>query len=309
MKPVRYLIAFVSCALSPPVLAQGVEPDVSEVAAKAALAALSVAATPNDILPSFNFLSASGPTRDFRSTQIRGGFKPLENNLYIEWLAAYQNYNPVLIFPEIAPGRELDVTWASIAGTVGVGWEFPLGRDWTVRPVGHLSFGHVSTDAILSGSPLSRMETNPNDDADGNLDAVGVGASLSLLREEKFGLLEGEYRIRQTFLKFYPIDEPLAGDATARSNQTTLFARHRYPLPKVRPFKRPTRLVIDTGVAFFHGDSATVLDTDWMVSTGLGLEVDTGTGGKSAIRAGRIMLNGVFAQDFNGVAIGFGLSF
>ncbi len=68
----------------------------------------------------------------------------------------------------------------------------------------------------------------------------------------------------------------------------------------------PTRLVLDAGVVLYHGDSATVLDTDWLATVGVGLEVDTGL---PAVQAGRLMLNGVVAEGFSGFSIGFGLRF
>lgn len=291
-----------------PLAAQGIDPDASTAAARAALSVLSIAATPNETLSSFSSLIASGDTKDFRSTQFRGGFNPNESGLYLEGLVAYQNYNPTRIFPDIAPGTELDVTWASVAATVGVGWDFPLGNDWKIRPAGHLSLGHVTADAFLTGlpSPIGRQAA---DVVDGSLNAFGVGASLSVFREAQFGLWEAEYRFRQTYLEFFPVNEPQAGDARASSNQTTLSTRHWYPLEEVRLFDLPTRLVLDAGVVLYHGDGATVLGTDWLATAGVGIEIDTSRTGVPAIQAGRIMLNGVIADDFEGFSIGFGLSF
>ncbi len=301
--------AFWAANTTNPSLAQSVNPDASEAAARAALSVLSIAATPNETLSSFSFLDASGGTKSLRSTQLRGGYKPFGNGLYLEGLVAYQKYNPVLFFPEIASGTELDVTWSSVAATVGIGWEFPLVNEWKIRPVGHASLGQVTADAILGDFPLLRSGSSSNELIDGNLNAFGIGASLSIFREAQIGRWQAEYRIRQTFLEFDPINEPQAGNASASSNQTTLFSRHRYPLEDVKIFELPTQLVLDAGVVLYHGDSATVLDTDWLATAGIGLEIDTRLTGLPAVEAGRIMLNGVVAEEFSGFSVGFGLRF
>jgi hypothetical protein len=289
--------------------AQGINPDASEAAARAALSVLSIAATVNETLSSFSFLKATGDAKSLLSTQFRGGYNPFDNGFYLEGLVAYQKYNPVRIFPEIAPGTELDVTWASVAATLGFGWEFPLTSDWKIRPAGHLSLGHVTADASLVDFPLLPTGSKSSDVVDGSLDAFGVGASVSVFREAQFGLWQAEYRFRQTYMEFHPINEPQAGDAKANSNQTTLFSRYRHPLANVRLLDLPTQLVLDAGVVLYHGDGATVLGTDWLVTAGVGIEIDTRQTGLPAIRAGRIMLTGVFAEEFDGFSIGFGLRF
>ncbi len=244
-----------------------------------------------------------------RSTQLRGGFKPLENGLYLEGQLAYQSYNPVVIFPEIGTDTELDVKWSSIAATLGVGWEIPINKDWYLRPTAHLSLGHVTTDAVFSNFPLFPSRSNGAGAVDGNLNAYGFGASLSLFREAQFGRWEAEYRLRQTFLEFHPINEPQAGDARANSNQTTLFSRYRYPLENVKLLGRPSKLVLDGGVVLYHGDSAAVLETSWLATLGFGIEVDTTKIGLPAVEGARVMLNGVVADSFSGFSVGFGVRF
>ncbi|WP_170482548.1 hypothetical protein [Ruegeria arenilitoris] len=289
--------------------AQTLDPDASEAAARAALSVLSIAATPNETLSSFSFLRASGDTNSLRSTQLRGGFHPFGNGLYLEGLVAYQVYNPVVFFPEITPGVDVDVTWASVAATLGIGWEFPLGNDWHVRPVGHLSLGHVTADASIIDFPIFPVSSGSTKPIDGDLNALGVGASVGVYREAKYGPWQAEYRLRQTFLEFHPIDEPQAGDAKANSNQTTFFLRHRYPLKNMKFFNLPTQLVLDAGLVYYHGDAADVLDTDWLATAGVGVEFDTSRIGVPVVKAGRIMLNGVVAENFDGFSIGLGLSF
>ncbi len=309
---VKRLIAYTSvlvCGFASVSQAQDLDPDASEAAARAALAVLSVAATPNETLSSLSFLSASGNATNLRYTQLRGGFKPLDNGLYLEGLVAYQNYNPVLIFPEIASDSEVDVTWSSLAATVGVGWEQLIGNDWYIRPAVHLSLGHVTTDAVFSNFPLFPGRAGDTSVVDGNLYAFGAGGSLSIFREARFGRWEAEFRLRQSFLEFYPINEPQADDARANSNQTTLFSRHRYPLDNVKLLGRPSKLVLDGGVVLYHGDSAMVLDTDWLATAGVGIEVDTTRIGLPAVQAGRIMLNGIVADSFSGFSVGFGIRF
>ena len=309
MKRLVAYTSFLVWSFAPTTEAQNLDPDASEAAAAAALAVLSVAATPNETLSSLSFLSASGDARNLRYSQLRGGFKPLDNGLYLEGLFAYQDYNPVLIFPEIGSDSELDVKWSSVAATVGVGWEFPMANDWYFRPAAHLSLGHVTTDAVFSNFPLFPSRSGGAGAVDGNLNAFGVGASLSVFREKQFGRWEAEYRFRQTFLEFYPINEPQAGDARADSNQTTLFSRYRYPLEKVKLLGRPSKLVLDGGVVLYHGDSARVLDTHWLATAGVGIEVDTTKIGLPVVEAGRIMLNGIVADSFSGFSIGFGIRF
>lgn len=309
LRPILVFVPFFAGVLALPSFGQDLDPDASDSTARAALSVLSIAATPNETLSSFSFLKTSGDTRNLRSTQLRGGFNPYDNGLYLEGLIAYQNYNPVLIFPEIASGAELDVTWSSVAATVGAGWEFPLNNGWYIRPTGHFSLGRVTTDAILNGFQLPSSRSGSADAVDGDLNAFGVGASLGIFKETQIGKWNAEYRFRQTFLEFHPINEAQAGDAKANSNQTTLFSRHRYPLEGRKVFELPLHLVLDAGVVLYHGDSAIVLGTDWLATAGIGIEIDTTSTGIPAIQAGRIMLNGVVAEGLSGFSIGLGLRF
>lgn len=304
----RHVAMFLASAASP-VAAQVTDPDASEAAARAALAVLGIAATPNDTLPSVSVLSATGDTSSFRSTQLRGGTNAFDNDLYIEGLVAYQRYNPTLIFPEIAPGTEVDVTWASVAGTVGIGWDFRLAGDWKIRPSGHLSLGHVTADAFLVDLPIPLGTVRADEVVDGSLDAYGLGGSLSIFRDATFGPWQAEYKFRRTYLQFHPINEPQAGNATASSNQTTLFSRHRYPLQDTRVFNLASKLVLDAGLVLYHGDGATVLRTDWAATVGVGLELETETLGLPVVQAGRVMVNAVVAEEFDGLSVGFGLRF
>ncbi len=233
----------------------------------------------------------------------------MENGLYLEGLVAYQKYNPVLFFPEIASGVDVDVTWASVAATFGVGWEFPLINGWRARPIGHLSLGHVTADASITDFALIPVRSGSSDSVDGKLNALGLGASLGIFKETQVGRWQAEYRLRQTYLEFHPIDEPQAGGAKANSNQTTLFSRYRYPLKDIRLFNLSTQLVLDAGLVYYHGDAAKVLDTDWLAIAGIGIEFDTSRVGIPSVQAGRIMLNGVIAEDFDGFSIGLGLRF
>ena len=289
--------------------AQTLEPDATEAAARVALAVLGIAATPNETLSSLSVVSTSGDNSSFRSTQLRGGFNLLDSPLYLEGLIAYQRYNPTFIFPGVSPDVELDVTWESVAGTVGVGWDFPLGGDWRLRPIGHLSLGQVATDADVVGRPPMPLGMRAAQAVDGTLNSYGVGASLALVRDATFGKWEGEYRLRQTYLEFPPLNEPQAGDAKASSNQTTLFARHRYPLEGFRPLDLPSNLILDAGVVFYRGDGEAVLQTNWVATAGIGLELETEESSLLGGLAGRVMLSGVVSQEFDGLSIGFGLRF
>lgn len=289
-------------------MAQDISPGASEAAATAALAVLGIAATPNDTLPSVSFQRITGEDSRLRSTQFRFGY-PVDEvpGLFIEGLLAYQKYNPVLIFPEIAPGAAVNVNWSSVAGTVGVGWDFELRDDWVLRPMGHLSLGYVSTGAFLDNLPI--LPLGGQSSVEGNLNAGGAGASITLLREIEAGRWLSEYRVRQTYLEFFPINEPRAGDAHANSNQTTFYTRHRLPLASVRLFELPTKAVFDAGVVFYHGDGARVLQAEWLATAGAGVELDVSGTGAPLVKAGRVMLTGVLGEDYSGFTVGFSLSF
>ncbi len=296
--------------LNQPLAAQSIGPDASEAAARAALSVLGLAATPNETMSSFSFMNITGETSNFRSTQLRRGLNPIEGSgLYLEGLVAYQEYNPVQIFPGIAPATQLDVRWSSVAATFGVGWDFPVLRDWTLRPAAHLSLGHVSAGAFLSGGSSTALGSGASGAIDGELTAGGIGASLGLFREGRIGMWETEYRFRQTYMEFFPINEPRAGDAKARSNQTTFFSRHRRPLSNFIVFELPTKAVLDAGIVLYHGEGAKVLKTDWLATAGVGIELDIRSTGTPLFSAGRVMLNGVVGDGYQGFSIGFGLGF
>jgi hypothetical protein len=124
-----------------------------------------------------------------------------------------------------------------------------------------------------------------------------------------WGPRRAEYRFRQTFLEFHPIDEAHAKDAKANTHQTTLFSRHRYPLENVKFFNLSTQLVLDAGLVYYHRDAADVLDIDWLATAGVGVELGTSRIGVRAVKAGRIMLNGVVTEDFDGFSFGLSVSF
>ena len=68
-------------------------------------------------------------------------------------------------------------------------------------------------------------------------------------------------------------------------------------------------MVLDAGVVLYHGDAAKVLRTDWIATAGVGLEVGASRTGLPFVSAGRVMLNAVVGEDFDGFSIGFGLRF
>lgn len=309
MKLSKFVLAATVCATPFPSIAQGIDPDASEAAARAALSALGVAATPNEALPTLSFLRASGTGADFRSYQLKGGFLLENRKLFVEGLVAYQNYNPQVVFPDIAPGVQLNVTWESVAATFGLGWEFSLADNWKLRPLGHLSIGNVASGAKFDGFPLSAEAARAARAVDGNLDALGVGASLSLTRQGALGPWNTEYRLRHTFLDFQPIDSPTAGNAKASSNQTNLYARFTHPINSIRLFDTPTRLVLDAGTVLYHGDSAAVLGTDWLASVGVGLEIDTERFNAPLIKKARVMLKAIAAEEYDGFSFGVGIGF
>lgn len=297
-------------ALAGSASAQTVGPNVSKAAAEAALAALGLAATPNETLSSLSFLNASADGSDFRSTQFRGGDNPnFAQDFYVEGLLAYQVYNPTDLFPGIVPGGSLDVTWTALAGTIGVGYEIPVGLGWTFRPIGHASLGYVSTDAFLDRIPIVPIATQTAAAVESDLLAGGIGGSVGLWKDVAVGSWDVEYRFRHTYMAFFPIDEPGVDGARANAHQSTFFSRHRHDLPGFDIAGAPVKAVLDAGVVLYHGDGARVLGASWLGMLGAGIELDTEAVGLPVIHKGRLMLNGFLGDGFSGFSIGLGLGF
>jgi len=92
-------------------------------------------------------LSISGGdagTTGLSMAAVGGGFTWSKSfPLYLEGNLAYTRYDPTFIISDGTEQRQLPVKWNSLAATVGIGWDFPIARELTLRPMAKIGRAHV----------------------------------------------------------------------------------------------------------------------------------------------------------------------
>ena len=278
-------------------------PANSDSVARAALAALGVAALPGGASSTLSVDSANGENVDFFSTRIGGGFDAGEyGKLHFEGYLVYQNYSPIYLLPTADP-TFIDVRWSSLAATVGIGRNYELAEGLVLRPSALATVGHVFGKAILDGLLPSSFNAAQREQFEDGLFVGGYGGSLTLEFESQIGEGAVDLRARQSWMRFVPLNESLSASSIASS--TSLFGEYS------RPLRDNTGLsaVLEASYTHFWGDQSQILRTDWLGTIGAGIEFPTPAGTPGGLSTGRLILRYAVGEGYDGLSLGISFAF
>jgi len=258
-------------------------------------------------------LSISGGdagTTGLSMAAVGGGFTWSKSfPLYLEGNLAYTRYDPTFVISDGTEQRQLPVKWNSLAGTVGIGWDFPLARELTLRPMANFSLGRVTSDLVIAGRLIEGETGREIEFLDnGHLDAVGYGGSLMLDYEHYREMYEVDVEARLTNIRlesFGGTSEAVEGSVLAQT--AGVWARWRAPTG-LRALDRPVRYVNEFAYSYYFGPNGDMLGFNHLTSLGAGIELDTGALDRIVTRW-RLMARYRFGENVTGWSVGLGMSF
>jgi hypothetical protein len=209
---------------------------------------------------------------DFTAAQLGGGFTWSDDfPLYLEGYVGWNRYDPVFVFSDGTEQRATEAKWNSFALSGAVGWDFDLGENTVLRPMGLLALGAVASDVTLGGLFLGdRLGKDVDFLKDGSLTAGGYGGALALAYNERW---ENDWEVDVTLRHTRLYLEPIGGDkdvvGSAQSFTTGLWSRLRVPTG-YKAFDRPVRGVGEFAVGYYGGDQREIFNTPWLAQVGLG---------------------------------------
>lgn len=253
-----------------------------------------------------------GSNMDFQASQISGGFTWSEDTpLYLEGSIGYDRYNPDLLMSDGVESGRLRPRWTGVAATGGVGWDFRLGEHLWLRPIVNLSLGQVVSDTqVVAQFIANHLDADElHFLRDGGLTVGGYGGSLALVYNQMWESgTEADAVLRYTNIRL----EPVGGDkdivASASAETLALWTRLRTPT-RLEAFERPVRAVYELSGSWLMGDQGEVLNTDWLVQVGVGLEVDVAETSLPWITKGRIVFRYSRGEHLDGYGLGLAVSF
>ena len=298
--------------------AQSQDAIAQAVLTQRALAVFGFVALPDRTASALNFQVATGEDFDFRTTQLGGGFRPVEGGkLYLEGFLGWQIYNPTLLLdlPESnaftdAVNEAIDIRWSSRVATGAVGYNFDLSPTLTFRPSLHLAIGEVASDGSLV--PDIPIITDDNDGpvvGGGRLTTGGYGLSAELDYRLRTLAREVDMRARYTWMRIVPLENDPIVTVEADALAASLYGRYRHPIRRWRALDRPVRAVWEAAVSAYPGDQGDSLDTPWLGQIGAGLELETSALSVPYLDRVRLVARYAFGQSYDGYSIGLGVAF
>lgn len=285
-----------------------------EQQASGALALLGISAVPSETASALSLSSGSGPDGKigFAASQLGGGFTVSETfPLYLEGYIGYNRYDPRFVMSDGTDSAPLNMKWTGFAATGGIGWDFKLAEDWTLRPMANISLGQVVTDtAFVAQFIANHLDA---DDLhflrDGGLTAGGLGGSIVLDYNHRW---DNDYEADMT-LRYTKIHlEPIAGDrdvlGSANAETLALWSRLRMPTG-FYALGMPFRSVAEFSASWLPGDQGEILQTDWLAQIGTGVELDVSKTRIPWIKQGRLMFRYTRGEILEGYGIGVAVNF
>jgi len=258
-------------------------------------------------------LSISGGdagTTGLSMAAVGGGFTWSKSfPLYLEGNLAYTRYDPTFIISDGTEQRQLPVKWNSLAATVGIGWDFPIARELTLRPMANFSLGRVTSDLVIAGRLIEGETGREFEFLDnGHIDAVGYGGSLMLDYERYREMYEVDVEARLTNIwleSFGGASDAVEGLVLAQT--LGVWARWRAPTG-LRALDRPVRYVTEFAYSYYFGPNGDMLGFNHLTSLGAGIELDTEALDRIVTRW-RLMARYRFGQNVTGWGLSLGMSF
>jgi len=247
---------------------------------------------------------------DLSMTQFGGGFVVSDGTrLYLEGNAAYARYDPRFVVSDGQQESEIPVKWNSVSLTGGIGWDFPLGSKWSIRPIFNFTYGDVASDIKLGRAAIAISENRELDFlTDGRIRVYGLGGSLMAVYEYDKPDRELDMELRYTNVRLHiydTTDDIVRGNATAES--ASLWARMRTPTGMML-MQRPVRWVYELAYSQYFDSGVKALGFDRLLSLGLGMELDSSEY-TSLFTRWRAILRHVSGPSVSGWSVGLAASF
>jgi len=228
--------------------------------------------------------------------------------VYVEGSAAFMRYDPTFVATLGEQKRRLAARWNSIALTGGVGLDFPLSKNWVLRPIFNFSLGHLESDLSLAGRFLENQFDQSFDFLkNGQLNAYGLGGSVMLDYTLVKPAYEIDLELRYTNIRLKAFKSSQAVGGTASAEAASVYARYRAPTG-LYVMDRPLRYVLELASTTYLGDQRGLLGFNNLSSVGAGIEFDS-SAKSSLISRTRIVGRYAFGQNVRGFAIGLAVSF
>lgn len=245
-------------------------------------------------------------------SQLGGGFTISKSfPLYLEGSIAYSRYDPTFVATDGTESRSIPTRWNTFAGTIGVGWDFPLTADKELvfRPIINASLGNVSSDLGIARDVVEHVTDRQLGFLDGGtLNAYGLGGSVMLDWEHYREHYEVDVELRYTSIHLQTFGGTTAAvTGTASAQTANLWARWRAPTGLIA-FSRPVRYVLELSHSRYLGSQAGVLGFNYLTTLGTGLELDTSAHEVFVTRL-RAVVRYVFGNNVSGVSLGLAASF
>lgn len=247
---------------------------------------------------------------DIWLSQFAGGFTVSDEvPLYLEGGIGFSRYDPVYVASDGATEREVALKWNSVALTGGVGWDFPISSEWTVRPIANIALGHVESDVSIVGRIIEEETGLPVSDFfdGGRLNAYGYGGSMMLDWERYLEDYEIDVELRYTWIRLESFHSSRGVKGRADVPTFNVWTRYRAPTG-VTFLQRPLRYVLEYAFSSFEGDQAGVLGFDYLNSIGFGVEIDSEADDVVVTRT-RVVGRYRFGNNVSGFGIGLAVSF
>ena len=256
-------------------------------------------------------VDAGGGDVRFNASQLGGAFTVSDGfPLYLEGFIGVARYDPRFVFSNGARTTVVVPKWTSVAGTVGVGWDFPITDQIVFRPIANFSLGHIESDLSLAGRFLA-SETGVELEflENGRLNAVGYGGAAMLDYELYREAYEVDVELRYTHIRLQSIaGTSEAAKGTADAITLGMWSRLRVPTG-YEAFSGPIRAVGELAASSFLGDQKAIMKTPWLGQIGAGIEFDTSTVCWPPVYRTRLMLRYLIGDNLSGYSFGLAMSF
>jgi len=280
--------------------------------ANAVLTLMSFSVVPDLASSSLSITDAQTANPGIVMSQLGGGFTLSKSvPIYLEGSIAYSRYDPTFVASDGSQSRELPTRWNTVAGTIGIGWDFPLteDRELVFRPIFNASLGNVSSDLRLAQGFVNRKTDRDINFLDGgSLNAYGLGGSVMIDWEHYRPEHDIDVELRYTNIhlkSFGGSSEAVQGSAKAQT--ASLYARWRAPTG-LYAMDRPVRYVLELSHSHYLGAQAGALGFNYLTTLGLGLELDT-TAHEVFVTRVRAVVRYVFGNNVSGISLGLAASF
>ncbi len=251
----------------------------------------------------------TGGSTPLSMSALGGGFTWSRSfPLYLEGTLAYIRYDPQFLVGNGIVQQEIQTKWSSLAGTAGVGWDFPIASELVLRPMANFTLGRLASTATIFGILDNQKSSDVQFLQGGHLNAFGYGGSLMLDYEHYRRDYEVDVEVRLTDIRLQSYgNTSVAVKGSSLAQNVGLWSRWRAPVG-FEALNRPVRYVLEYAYNYYFGPNGDMLGFSSLSSIGTGLELDTSAHDRIVTRW-RLMGRYRFGNGVSGWGVSIGMSF